>query len=289
MGDTSPESLRRLPLFEPLGDAALELLGGQLVPRALCAGEFVFRRGDPGGGMFLVTSGEVELFVTNTMGQKLVLETVGPGGFFGEISLVDGEARSADARAVTEASTLRLDRDSMELLLVQHPRAAFELMGQITRRLRQANALLRHGSAGSPNQTIEEKATAFQRFADYLARVSGTLPFLLFHFFWFATWVLINQGVVPGAPVFDPFPFGLLTMVVSLEAIFLSCVVLISQNRQEARDRIRSDAEYEANIRSSLEVTQLHVKLDHFESLVTSRLDALQRVDTAPKGTRKAG
>jgi CRP/FNR family transcriptional regulator, cyclic AMP receptor protein len=271
------DALRELNLFAHLGRETQMFLAQRLQPRSFAPGEYIFRRGDPGGELYLVTSGEVELFVTKNSGEKLVLETVGARGFFGEVSLLDGEARSADAVAVAQTETLRLDRDALQVLFAQHPTSAFELIGQVTRRLRQANALLRHTAAPSPNETIEERATPFQRFADWLAQVGGTLPFLLVHFVWFVSWVLINLRVVPIATPFDPFPFGLLTMVVSLEAIFLSCVVLISQNRQAARDRIRSDAEYEANIRSALEVTHLHVKLDHFEDMVISRLDALQR------------
>jgi CRP/FNR family transcriptional regulator, cyclic AMP receptor protein len=282
--DEASAPLRELPLFSRLGDEELQLLGQQLEPCAFAEGEFVFRRGEPGGGLYVLVSGRVELFVTNNSGQKLVLETVETKGFFGEVSLLDGEARSADAVAMTPTQALRLDRDALELLFEKHPSAALDLMAQVTRRLRQANALLRNGGPASPNQVIDQGATAFERFADWLARISGTLPFLLVHVAWFATWVGIN---VFGEP-FDPFPFGLLTMVVSLEAIFLSCVVLISQSRQESRDRIRSDAEYDANIRAAVEVTQLHVKFDHFEELVISRLDALQRGAPAiPKPPRK--
>lgn len=276
-------TLRELALFSQLGEEELALLAGQVAPQQIDQGTVIFRRGDPGGGMFVVLEGQVELFVTNTTGERLVLETVEPGGYFGELSLLDGQARSAEAVAVEATTLFRLDRDHLEELFGKHPSAAFEVLSEVTRRLRQTNALLRHGPPRSPNETIEEKSTPFQRFADWLAYVSGTLPFLLLHVAWFGAWVLVNNGLVPLGEPFDPFPFGLLTMVVSLEAIFLSCVVLISQNRQAARDRIRSDAEYQANIRSAVEVTQLHVKLDAFEQMVISRLDGFRREGSGPK------
>jgi CRP/FNR family transcriptional regulator, cyclic AMP receptor protein len=280
------DALRELTLFSDLGRETQNFLAQRLQPRSFAPGEYIFRRGDPGGELYLVTSGEVELSVTRNSGEKLVLETVEARGFFGEVSLLDGEARSADAVAVVSTETLRLDRDALQVMFAKHPTSAFEVIGQVTRRLRQANAMLRHTAAPSPNETIEERATPFQRFADWLAHVSGTLPFLLVHVVWFALWVLINLRVLPIANPFDPFPFGLLTMVVSLEAIFLSCVVLISQNREAARDRIRSDSEYEANIRSALEVTHLHVKLDQFQDMVISRLDALQRAGGLQRSPR---
>ncbi|MDQ3266957.1 MAG: DUF1003 domain-containing protein [Myxococcota bacterium] len=286
--DGAAASLRELSLFEHLGPEELTLLAQQLRPNTFASGDHIFRRGDPSGGLYLVTSGQVELSVTNSAGQRVVLETVGEKGFFGEVSLLDGEARSADAVAVEAVQTLRLEREALELLFAQHPSSAFDVMGQVTRRLRQANALLRNAARPNPNTEIAAQSTPFERFADWLAHVSGTLPFLLLHVAWFAGWVLINQGLLPVGAPFDPFPFGLLTMVVSLEAIFLSCVVLISQNRGAARDRIRSDAEYEANIRSAVEVSQLHVKVDKFEDLVISRLDAISRGE-AQKPPRKTG
>lgn len=276
-------TLKELALFAQLGEEELALLAGQVVNQRFEEGAVIFRRGDPGGGMFVVLEGRVELFVTNTTGERLVLETVEPKGYFGELSLLDGQARSAEAVCVEPTTLFRLDRDHLEELFTRHPSAAFEVLSEVTRRLRQTDALLRHGPPRSPNETIEEKATPFQRFADWLAYVSGTLPFLLLHVAWFGAWVLINNGLLPVGEPFDPFPFGLLTMVVSLEAIFLSCVVLISQNRQAARDRIRSDAEYQANIRSAVEVTQLHVKLDAFEQMVIGRLDHLTRDACAPR------
>lgn len=277
-------TLQELALFSHLAREEVALLADRVVPQQFAAGEVVFRRGDPGGGMFVVLSGRVELFVTNNQGERLVLETVEPNGYFGELSLLDGEARSAEAVCVQQTVTLRLDREHLEQLFARHPNAALVVLAQVARRLRQTNALLRHGPPRNPNQAFEEKATPFQRFADWLAYVSGTLPFLLVHVAWFGLWVLVNN--LPLGKPFDPFPFGLLTMVVSLEAIFLSCVVLISQNRQAARDRIRSDAEYEANIRSSVEVTQLHVKLDALEQQMLSRLDALS---TQAGGSKLAG
>ena len=153
-----------------------------------------------------------------------------------------------------------------------------DILGVIGRRLREADRLLGvRANRSSPNQLVEERVTPVQRLADGAAEFSGTFKFLLVHAAWFAVWIVGNLGVLPGLPQFDPYPFGLLTMVVSLEAIFLSCMVLISQNRQAAKDRIRSDAEYEANIRASLEVTQLHVKLDNVFEQLAQRVAKMER------------
>jgi uncharacterized membrane protein len=179
---------------------------------------------------------------------------------------------------------LRVDRQDLELLFARHPAAAMDILGVIGRRLREADKLLGLRPVSSPNQAIDERLNLFSRLADFTAAFSGTFSFLLMHVFWFAVWIGINVGMVPSIETFDPYPFGLLTMVVSLEAIFLSCLVLISQNRQGAKDRIRSDVEYDANIRAGLEVTQLHVKIDQLQEQVLTRLAQLERRTPAQPG-----
>ncbi|MCA3014416.1 MAG: DUF1003 domain-containing protein, partial [Myxococcaceae bacterium] len=140
----------------------------------------------------------------------------------------------------------------------------------------------------SPNQAVEGKLTTVQRVADRAADFSGSISFLVVHMVWFGAWIAVNLGLLPSVEAFDPFPFGLLTMIVSLEAIFLSCMVLISQNRQAAKDRIRSDAEYDANIRAGLEVTQLHVKVDSLYEQTLARLAALETRLGPPERQRPA-
>ena len=157
------------------------------------------------------------------------------------------------------------------------------------RRLREADRHLRLRPSFTPNQAVDEQLTPVQRVADFLAALSGTFKFLLLHAAWFTVWIALNLGAVHGVAPFDPYPFGLLTMVVSLEAIFLSCFVLISQSRQAVKDRIRSDVEYEANIRAGLEVTQLHVKVDHLYEQMMSRLQALERPGERPAPAARSG
>jgi len=111
------------------------------------------------------------------------------------------------------------------------------------------------------NEEVEEHTTWLQRTVDWISWFSGSMWFLAFTAIWFTAWIVVNM-VQLGVPQFDPYPFGLLTMITSLEAIFLSCFVLISQNRQAEKDRVRSDIEYEVNIKAELEVAHLHEKTD---------------------------
>ena len=112
--------------------------------------------------------------------------------------------------------------------------------------------------------------------ADWIAEFAGSLPFLFIHVVWFGFWIVVNMVHVPGVPQFDPYPFGFLTLTVSLEAIFLSVFVLLSQNRQAEKDRIRSDVEYDVNLKAELEIAHLHEKMDRLTSDVLARFSDLQ-------------
>jgi uncharacterized membrane protein len=148
---------------------------------------------------------------------------------------------------------------------------------------RKADELLRTRVSRNVNEEVEEKSTFLQTIADWLAWFSGSMPFLLIHTLWFITWISINTLPL-GLPHFDPFPFGLLTMIVSLEAIFLSCFVLISQNRQVEKDKVRSDIEYEVNIKAELEVAHLHEKTDR---IYENMLEGFRRMEGMIKEGRR--
>ena len=126
-------------------------------------------------------------------------------------------------------------------------------------------------------EEVADRRTRVQKSADWIAEFAGSIPFLMLHVVWFGTWLLVNSVKLPGIPQFDPFPFGFLTLSVSLEAIFLSVFVLLSQNRQAAKDRVRSDIEYDVNLKAELEIVHLHEKVDRLTSDVLGRLERLQR------------
>jgi uncharacterized membrane protein len=268
---TAATLLQEVPLFKNLDDDERTLLATHVEEVSFAAGARIFSVGETGGSLYVVNQGLVELSFASSTGERILLETVGPGSFFGEMSLVNGQARSADAVVREDATLLHLDREDLRALFQKHPDAALHMLSVMGDRLRETDRTLRIASSGSPNQEVSERATPVQRLADALAAFSGSLSFLFLHIVWFLSWVLINTGEVPFVHPFDAYPYGLLTMMVSLEAIFLSCFMLISQNRQASRDRIRSEVEYAANIRAGLEVTQLHVKMDHLTELLGAR------------------
>ena len=256
-----PKLLDNVALFEHLDEGDRESLAVLVDERRLAAGETLFRAGEPGESLYVVRAGEVELFIKDTAGQKILLAMASVGELFGELALLDHGPRTATAIAVADTDLLSLKRDDLLHLFQRSPAAALRVLAAMSRMTRKADELLRTRVVRNPNEEVEEKISPLQRVADWISWFSGSMAFLIINAAWFVVWIAIN--VFPlGVAQFDPFPFGLLTMIVSLEAIFLSCFVLISQNRQAEKDRVRSDIEYEVNIKAELEIAHLHEKTD---------------------------
>jgi len=276
-----PELLADVELFEHVNDEDRARLAEFIDFRQLAAGETLFNTGEPGESLYVVKSGEIELFIKDTAGQKILLAIAGVGEVFGELALLDRGPRTATAFALADSELLELDRDDLLLLFQKSPNAALRLLAAMGHMTRKADELLRTRVSRNANEEAEEKISPLQRVADWISWFSGSMSFLLLNLIWFLIWVAVNTMNL-GMPAFDPYPFGLLTMIVSLEAIFLSCFVLISQNRQAEKDHVRSDIEYEVNIKAELEVAHLHEKtdliyaemLEHFvrlEKMISSR------------------
>ncbi len=272
-----PADLAEVELFELLDETELGELAAVIDYKSVSAGEVIFHAGDLGDALYIVKSGEIELFVKDTTGQKIVLTVAEKNDLFGELSMLDSRPRSATSVALVDCEILLLDRDDLLLLFKKQPDAALNMLAAMSGMLRKVDRLLQTRVSRNVNEEMEEKLPALQRIADWIAWFSGSMLFLIINGLWFAVWVTINTFPL-GLPQFDPFPFGLLTMIVSLEAIFLSCFVLISQNRQAAKDKIRGDIEYDVNIKAELEVAHLHEKVDHIHEQMTTKLSELEKM-----------
>ena len=267
---TPADLLAEVPLFKLLDVGARTTLAERLEKICAPAGKALFSRGDPGDALYVVTTGEVELFFKNDTGERILLEKAGPGDFFGEISLLDGGPRTATAVALTDVEAIVVDRGDLSEFLRLRPEAAMSLLAAMGQRLRESARLLRHSVSRDINEETEDKRTTVMKVADWISEFSGSLPFLFIHLGIFFVWIILNVGPIGRSSIggFDPFPFGLLTMVVSLEAIILSVFVLLSQNRQVARDRVRNDIEYQVNLKAELEIAHLHEKFDQLHEMV---------------------
>jgi CRP/FNR family cyclic AMP-dependent transcriptional regulator len=271
------ELLAEVPLFQVLDDDERSLLAAALDVVHFAQGEMILQYGDPGDSMYIIRTGEVEVFTKDDTGGRIVLETAGDGSFFGELSLFDGGPRTASVVATRDVEALRVDRNDLEHLLGVRPAAALDLLTAMGRRMRTSAELLRRTASRNVNEVVEDRRTAVQKAADWIAEFSGSIPFLLIHCGLFFAWIVINVGWVPWVVKFDPYPFGLLTMAVSLEAIILSVFVLLSQTRQAAKERVRGDIEYEVNLKAELEIGHLHEKMDRLTVDVLSRLRKIEQ------------
>jgi uncharacterized membrane protein len=256
-------------LFKLLDAVERADLQRALERRTFSAGDKIFSLGEPGDSLYIVVTGNVEVCIADNMGSRIVLTVCGSGDFFGELSLFDGGARTADAVCLTDAELLVLSREDLLLFLRQHPDAALDIITTMGQRMRSTDEMLRR-RARNINEEMEVRSSTVEKIADAVAGFTGSIPFLLLNGGWFFVWIVWNT--LPGVKHFDPYPFGFLTMVVSLEAIFLSIFVLISQNRQGAKDRLRADSDYEVNLKAELEITQLHVKIDFLTEELLARI-----------------
>jgi len=269
------EALERIGIFGQLTDEDREELSKLIDERSVAAGETLFRAGDPGESLYIVCDGQMEISIRDHAGQKIVLNNAHPGEIFGELALLDQGARTATAVAATDVDLLELDRDDLLLMFKRAPDAAMHFLAVMGHMTRKADKLLESRVSRNVNEEIAHESTLFERIADWIAWFSGSMLFLILNGLWFVVWIGVNTLPL-GIEHFDPYPFGLLTMIVSLEAIFLSCFVLLSQNRQADKDRLRSDIEYEGNVKAELEVAHLHEKTDRIFTEMQVRLDRLE-------------
>jgi CRP/FNR family transcriptional regulator, cyclic AMP receptor protein len=281
---THSDMLAEVPFFALLDDQERATLAERLDVVTVPAGQTLYNAGDPGDSIYVVRSGEVELFFKNDTGDKIVLETARSGDFFGETSLMDGGPRTASAVVISDLEALVVDRGDLDEFFRLRPEAALDLLAASGRRVREITTLLRHTATRNINEATVDQRTSVMKVADWISEFSGSLPFLFIHCVIFFVWVSLNVGPLNRTSIgnWDPFPFGLLTMVVSLEAIILSVFVLLSQNRQVARERVRNDIEYEVNLKAELEIAHMHEKVDHMHAQILARLATIEKGGLGP-------
>lgn len=250
---------------------------------AYAAGHPVFSYGDPGNALYIVRSGEVEIFVKNDQGEKIVLETSQPGDIFGEVALLDGGSRTAWVVAMSDVELLRLDREHFELYVRQYTPAALNLLSVAARRLRRTDEVIRRTTSRNVNDVAAEQQTVLTRLADAVPSFTGSIASLGFHALFLGGWIAVNLSLIAKLKAFDPYPFEFLSVIVSLEAIFLTLFVLTSQNRQRARDRIRSDIEFESSLSTETKIAYLHEKIDKLTETQYTLLVNTQKLLEIPR------
>jgi uncharacterized membrane protein len=259
---TTVAMIAEVPIFGLLDDEEREALAQMMSSCEFKQNETVFHYGDPGGEIYILRTGRVELFVESTEGAKILLAENEQGDVIGELSFLDGGPRTATAVAREDTQMLVLDRERLLDFIDKHPHAAMDVLTVIGRRLRVTDELLRTQVSRNPNIEEQERLTFGQHVADKVASFGGSWTFIIIFGVVLAIWVILNSSALL-ARHFDPYPYILLNLFLSMIASVQAPVIMMSQNRQAAKDRLKSDLDYEVNLKAEMEVAHLHRKIDH--------------------------
>jgi CRP/FNR family transcriptional regulator, cyclic AMP receptor protein len=269
MNDTT-KVLKQSSMFATLDEDELRTLASLIESHQFQKGQRIFQRGDAGDYLYIVKEGHVEVFAEATDGSKIVFAEYPPGEVLGEITLLDGGPRTATAVALEDCELLKFDRSDVLALVSKHPEAALDLLSAMGKKLRATNELLRNPVARNANVEVEDALTFGARIADKVAAFGGSWTFVLGFTAILLGWMALNTYLAREA--FDPFPFILLNLGLSALAALQAPIIMMSQNRQSTKDRIRADLDYEINLKAELEIAHLHNKVDRLHETLSDHL-----------------
>jgi uncharacterized membrane protein len=259
------EALRSVPLFASLGDESAGALRELLELEARPAGSVLFRQGEQGGAMYLIEGGRVRIHIEDEDGADVTLAELAAGDFFGEMSILDGKPRSATATVSEDARLAVLSRRHFHDFLGRSPEVTLSMLAAITERLRHTDEMLRQRVTRNLNEVEEERQTFADRMADAVTEFGGSWKFIAATVAFIVFWVVYNTILRHDLGV-DPFPYQFLDVMNGIVAALLTPIILISQNRQGDKDRIRADLDYQVNLKNELALTEVMRRLDLLES-----------------------
>jgi CRP/FNR family transcriptional regulator, cyclic AMP receptor protein len=257
--------LRQVPLFESLDDEAAKELCELLETLDCEAPKVLFRAGDAGDAMYLIERGKVRISVQTTDGRELTLTELGQGDFFGELALLDRQPRSANAVVADDARLAVLSQDHFLSFMRSNPDVALEMLTALAHRLRRTDELLRHSVTRNVNVEEAARLTLSDRAADIIAEFGGSWKFILAAVLFFNLWVLINSLLLTKGG-FDPYPYLLLSTGINMLAVLQAPIILMSQNRQSHKDRLRSEIDYQVNLKNELALNEILQRLKVLEN-----------------------
>ena len=261
------ETLRQVLLFESLDDNAARELCDLLEPVESKAQEVLFRAGDSGNAMYLIERGKVRICVRTMVGHQVTLAELGRGDFFGEMALLDGQSRSADAVVVEDATLAVLSREHFLSFMRSSPNVALEMLTALANRLRRTDELLRRTATRNVNVEEAARLTFADRAADVIAEFGGSWKFIIVAAIVLNVWILLNvfSAILFGRPGFDPYPYLFLSVALNMLQIFQAPIILMSQNRQAHKDRLRAEIDYQINLKNELALQEIIERLRTLE------------------------
>lgn len=262
--------LRLVPLFSLLDDDELAVLAQQVELREFRPRQRIYKAGEPSARAFIVLSGCVRVTSIDEDGQEILFSEPRDGDFFGFASMLDDSAHQTTAVAIDETRCVEVDRNDLTQLFRSKPLAGLDLLTVVAREIHNTQNLVRGRSARNPNEIIDERETFGERIADRVASFGGSWTFIITFALILSVYTSINVALRGRA--WDPYPFILLNLFLSMLAAIQAPVIMMSQNRQDAKDRVRSELDFEVNRRSEAEIKDLARKL-HFLSEKIEDLD----------------
>ena len=255
-----PEVLKSIPLFALLDDDEAALLGGQVDVRTFAPRERIYKAGDPCLHAYVVVTGSVRVSTVDEDQQEVVVEEPGKGEFFGFASMLEQTPHQTSAFAVEETECVEVSREDILTLLQQKPHAGMDMLTTLGHQLHLSQQLVRLRTTRNPNEVIEKQETYGERIADVVAGFGGSWTFIITFAVVLVIYTAINEGLDNKA--WDPYPFILLNLFLSMLAALQAPVIMMSQNRQDAKDRLRSELDFDVNRRSESEIQGLARKLN---------------------------
>ncbi|HEY4424344.1 MAG TPA: DUF1003 domain-containing protein [Pyrinomonadaceae bacterium] len=258
------EALRSVPLFASLDDDAARDLRSLLSDKRVPQNTRLFRQGDKGDAMYLIESGRVRISIRDEEDQEVILAELAQGDFFGEMSIIDGRQRSADANVIDDAQLAILSRDVFLTFVRSNPDVALEMLSALTDRLRRTDELLRSRVSRNVNDEQKARLTVADRAADLIAEFGGSWKFIILSIALIISWIIFNTFILIRG--FDPAPYAMLNLVLAVIAGMQAPIIMMSQNRQGEKDRLRADLDYQVNLKNELSLAEVLRRLDVLES-----------------------
>src|SRR5678815_3641012 len=258
------EALRSVPLFASLDDDAARELRSLLSDKRVPQNTRLFRQGDKGDAMYLIESGRVRISIRDEEEQEVILAELAQGDFFGEMSIIDGRQRSADANVIDDAQLAILSREAFLMFVRSNPDVALEMLSALTDRLRRTDELLRSRVSRNVNEEQAARLTVADRAADMIAEFGGSWKFIIVSIVLIIFWIIFNTFILIRG--FDPAPYQMLNLTLAVIAGMQAPIIMMSQNRQGGKDRLRADLDYRVNLKNELSLAEVLRRLDVLES-----------------------
>jgi uncharacterized membrane protein len=265
----NPEVLKNVPLFAMLDDDEMAVLAGQVELKTFAPRERIYKIGDSAPQAYVLISGRVRVTSVDEDQQEVVVDEPAERDFFGFASMLEQTPHQTSAHALEESVCLEVSRDDIATLLQRKPHAGMDLLTTLGRQFHAAHHLARSRASRNPNQVIEEKTTLGERIADSVAQFGGSWAFIILFSIVLTIYTIVN--ITLDKKAWDPYPFILLNLFLSMLAAIQAPVIMMSQNRQDAKDRLRSELDFEVNRRAESEIQSLARRL----SLLDDKVDDL--------------